>query len=329
MRIKHPQPSVIGYTSNMALRSFKCCHQGNKHALSGRHTHTHFSLWSFLTQMARCDNSIKQNQKKRKSHLTVSDFQSPACVSWNLLLTTYSPRQSSARAHTSNSHSSPLSGVSFTSPRSAREKRWESGITMAAGVGPGQQWLTAGFRPCDEVRPLCLTPLPPALPSLLPSQQCAPWSPLPKLMDNGVGIEGGSIDICCFDTDPCWPSLSRATPIISFSPDSCWPLNLLLSYSRHPPKSIVLLPLPLWSCMHLVDLHSYPPTAEIPGKPESLNLSPPFPLLRWANKQKKQRGQSSSNIFLAMGNFLYLKRWNWTLRGRVPDHWRALKRGRI
>lgn len=121
-RIKHPQPSVIGYTSNMALRSFKCCHQGNKHALSGRHTHTHFSLWSFLTQMARCDNSIKQNQKKKKSHLTVSDFQSPACVSWNLLLTTYSPRQSSARAHTSNSHSSPLSGVSFTSPRSARER---------------------------------------------------------------------------------------------------------------------------------------------------------------------------------------------------------------
>lgn len=217
----------------------------------------------------------------------------------------------------------------FHLPEVGQRKRWESGITMAAGVGPGQQWLTAGFRPCDEVRPLCLTPLPPALPSLLPSQQCAPWSPLPKLMDNGVGIEGGSIDICCFDTDPCWPSLSRATPIISFSPDSCWPLNLLLSYSRHPPKSIVLLPLPLWSCMHLVDLHSYPPTAEIPGKPESLNLSPPFPLLRWANKQKKQRGQSSSNIFLAMGNFLYLKRWNWTLRGRVPDHWRALKRGRI
>lgn len=31
-----------------------------------KHTHTHFSLWGFLTQMARHDNSIKQ-----KSHLTV------------------------------------------------------------------------------------------------------------------------------------------------------------------------------------------------------------------------------------------------------------------
>lgn len=83
------------------------------------HAHTFFTLELFDPngQMRQLHKT-----KPKKSHLTVSDFQSPACVSWNLLLTTYSPRQSSARAHTSNSHSSPLSGVSFTSPRSARER---------------------------------------------------------------------------------------------------------------------------------------------------------------------------------------------------------------
>lgn len=92
-------------------------------------------------------------------------------------------------------------------------------------------------------------------------------------MDSGReedGIERGSTDS---DSDPSWPSLSRDTPIISVSPDSFCPLNLPLSYSLHPAKCIVLL-LPPRACLHLVDLHSCPPTAEMSGKPESLNLTP-------------------------------------------------------
>lgn len=64
---------------------------------------------------------------------------------------------------------------------------------MAAGVGPGQQWLTAGFRPCDEVRPLRLTPLPPALP-LLPPSHSVPRVPLCLSWWIGVWRGGGGLN---------------------------------------------------------------------------------------------------------------------------------------
>lgn len=37
----------------------------------------------------------------------------------------------------------------------------------------------------------------------------------------GGGLNRAALISACFDSDPRWPSLSRETPIISFSPNSC------------------------------------------------------------------------------------------------------------
>lgn len=201
---------------------------------------------------------------------------------------------------------------------------------MAAGVGPGQQWLTAGLRPRDEVGPFRLTSLPPALAPRLPSRG-ALCSPLLKLMDRWCGEEEGiqqaNTDICCFDRDPCWPSLSRETPIISLSPDSCCPLNLLLSYSLHPAKSFVLLLLACRICALSGGFAQLSAHRRGAWQIQSLLTSLPCPSFKM-NKQIEPGGGKARSR-LATGNFLYFECWNWTLRGLVPDHWRALKRGRI
>lgn len=50
--------------------------------------------------------------------------------------------------------------------------------------------------------------------------------------------------------------------------------------------------------LHLVDLYSYPPTVEMPGKPESLNLSP---LTFIQDEQRKRLGTVESRYIFGNG----------------------------
>lgn len=108
----------------------------NKRAPSRRNKPAFFfSLWGFLTQTAKTWQLHKRVKKKKEETSDSSDLQPPAASDG----TCYSPspaRQSPARAHTSNSHCSPLTAAaSFTSPRSALEMRFWDNNGCRGGPG--------------------------------------------------------------------------------------------------------------------------------------------------------------------------------------------------
>lgn len=127
--LKPQKEKVFGFPSNVTWKSLKWRCQENKHA-PGRRRHTHiFHSGAFWPNWP--DATAPQSAKKPSDS---PDFQAPAASDG----TCYSPalpRQSSAPAHTSNSHSSPLTAASFTSPRSAGEMRFRD--NNGCGGGPG------------------------------------------------------------------------------------------------------------------------------------------------------------------------------------------------
>lgn len=123
------KPYVFGFTSNIIVKTYKLSRTGKQsHPEQPKQTYILYSLVL----------SFDPNGHETKKPSDSSDLQTPAasdgtCYSPSL------PRQSSARAHTSNSPSSSLTAVSFTSRRSAGEWRFRDNNGCVVGVGPGQQ----------------------------------------------------------------------------------------------------------------------------------------------------------------------------------------------
>jgi len=220
----------------------------------------HVSLWGSFTWKGQ----MRQFHKNKKN---IWQFRLPDSLRvWRKLLFNISPTSILSAGLI---HQTPTAVRRLFSPPRGRPGggggRWDMRLWDNNDcTGGGQQWLTAGFRPCDEVRPLCLTSSALCTPGVPP---CTPCSPLFELDDEGMrgwgeaGSKQGGVDGCCFDSDPWRPSLSRGTLIISLSPDSCCPLNVHLSYTSpltplHPVKAVVLLLLLFRVGLHLVDSQS-------------------------------------------------------------------------
>lgn len=199
---------------------------------------------------------------------------------------------------------------------------------MAAGVGPGQQWLTAGFRSCDEVRPPCLTPLPPMLPFLLPSYSvhcvtlCLSW--WIGAWGGGGGLNRATMISAVLTLIPVGHHSAEKLPS---SPSPMTPVAVLIcscAAPLHPATSIVLLPLRfsvIWCNCTVV----HPQLRCLANQSLLTSVS----CASFKMNKQKEWGQLSPDIFLATGNFLYFERWNWILQSLVPDHWKGLRRWRI
>lgn len=196
---------------------------------------------------------------------------------------------------------------------------------MAAGVGLGQQWLTARFRPCDEVRPLCLTPLPPALPCLLPSRSVPRvflWLNEWIVVGRRRGLNKAALIVTVIplghhsaETLPSFLSPLTLSALLICHCPTLFIQQSVLFYSYLPG------PVCIWWICRVVR-----PQLRCLAN-QSLLTSLPCPSFKM-NKQK-QWGQLSLDLFLAMGNFRHFKSLNWTLWGIVPVHRRAVKRGRM
>lgn len=122
--------SACGFTLNMTLRSLKCGWQKNKQTLSRQHTFI-FHSKALRPKQSRHDMSIKQKR------LTV---QAPFAPD----RTCYSPSlacQSSMQAHTSNSHSTPVTTISFPSLSLAEQMRFSDNNGCRGGPWVNNDWL--------------------------------------------------------------------------------------------------------------------------------------------------------------------------------------------